>query len=334
MLAHKVARNDPLRVRDLKIVDFGSCTAFSPGQKSITMVAGSPHFAAPEVLRHVRGKKGDRRGPFDEKADVWSAGIIAHMLLTSRHPFVWDVDHPSKLPMDKYMDRLCDGAPSWAACGRVSKEAQEFLRRALTSLADDRPSADTLLSGSWLCDVGEQEGVEMDVGEEVQEGEDLEARVLRREKTKGQLDRRNNPIRPDLMWISDLKDKLPRIRIKGGLIALRAAVRLAGSPKRSRRQDLLRLDTQASTLSGDDEDLSRQDSLLSGASRGGTGATGTGAVTKSGLFRYVGGRLCNYDPDGTLVYFLYCADVDLQPNVSPRSIRLKSPKNRAPRMEL
>lgn len=63
---------------DLKIADFG----FARWMKaSVTETAcGSPHYAAPEVIRG---------GPYDGRiADIWSAGVILYALLCGSLPFV------------------------------------------------------------------------------------------------------------------------------------------------------------------------------------------------------------------------------------------------------
>jgi BR serine/threonine kinase len=69
----------------VKLADFGFAIASPDGLISTT--CGSPHYAAPEVIKgHVH--KG-------ELADVWSAGVVLYALLTGRLPF--DDDSPSRL---------------------------------------------------------------------------------------------------------------------------------------------------------------------------------------------------------------------------------------------
>lgn len=61
----------------LKLIDFGSAIPFEKGKLYFNM-SGSPYYMAPEML------SGDG---FNEKADVWSCGIIFHFLLTGSFPF-------------------------------------------------------------------------------------------------------------------------------------------------------------------------------------------------------------------------------------------------------
>ena len=69
---------------DIKLIDFGCATELDlvPGKpgafKFLNEKTGSLHIMAPEVIRK-------RYGP---KADVWSIGIVAYMLLSNgKHPF-------------------------------------------------------------------------------------------------------------------------------------------------------------------------------------------------------------------------------------------------------
>lgn len=64
--------------RNVKIVDFGMA-ALQPMNKWLETPCGSPHYAAPEVIR-AEPYRGD-------KADVWSCGVILFAMLTGFLPF-------------------------------------------------------------------------------------------------------------------------------------------------------------------------------------------------------------------------------------------------------
>ena len=63
---------------NLKIADFGMAGLQASG-KLLATSCGSPHYAAPEV---IRGQKYDGR-----KADIWSCGVILYALLAGTLPF-------------------------------------------------------------------------------------------------------------------------------------------------------------------------------------------------------------------------------------------------------
>jgi calcium-dependent protein kinase len=60
----------------LKLIDFGFSKIFSGG-KQMSKACGSLHYVAPEVLAHA----------YTEKADMWSIGVMSHMLLTGSPVF-------------------------------------------------------------------------------------------------------------------------------------------------------------------------------------------------------------------------------------------------------
>ena len=59
-----------------KITDFGFATMIETRKKTLSV--GSPIYMAPEVLNRM----------YDSKADVWSLGVIAYILLASNQPFL------------------------------------------------------------------------------------------------------------------------------------------------------------------------------------------------------------------------------------------------------
>ena len=61
---------------DVKVIDFGLSRFFSKDKKMCQRL-GTPYYIAPEVLK----KK------YDEKCDIWSIGIILHVLLCGAPPF-------------------------------------------------------------------------------------------------------------------------------------------------------------------------------------------------------------------------------------------------------
>ncbi|GJP29496.1 hypothetical protein CLOM_g16916 [Closterium sp. NIES-68] len=128
--------NDP--ASPLVAIDFGLATFYSP-DKRLHEVAGSPCFVAPEVLR-VRGG-----GGYGPGADVWSAGVLLHLLLAGRVPFdgvtIMDVFRAvASAPLDLTSPPLQS----------LSPEAKDLLALVLTRDVTKRPSARDVLCHPWM----------------------------------------------------------------------------------------------------------------------------------------------------------------------------------------
>lgn len=67
---------DPDAPWQIKIVDFGTAMRFKKGSK-MTQTFGTSYYVAPEVLD----------GHYNEKCDIWSAGVVLYMMLSGRPPF-------------------------------------------------------------------------------------------------------------------------------------------------------------------------------------------------------------------------------------------------------
>lgn len=61
----------------IKVIDFGLSKVFTNSDHTMYNKCGTPYYIAPEVLN----------GYYDEKCDIWSAGVILYILLSGEPPF-------------------------------------------------------------------------------------------------------------------------------------------------------------------------------------------------------------------------------------------------------
>ena len=121
----------------LVAVDFGSAAYCSPGQL-LSELIGSLYYVAPEVLRR-------RYGP---PADLWSAGVLMHVLLSGTLPFLAPTEAGTYAAV--LAAKLHLSHPPWPA---VSRPARALLRALLQRDPAARPTAAAALSHPWLRDV-------------------------------------------------------------------------------------------------------------------------------------------------------------------------------------
>ncbi|KAK9743418.1 hypothetical protein RND81_03G237700 [Saponaria officinalis] len=118
----------------MKLADFGLAVRVSAGQ-SLTGIAGSPAYVAPEILS----------GSYKEKVDIWSAGILFHALLTGGLPFrgeslesVFEAIKTTKLDFQSGI---------WES---ISKPARDLIGKMLTRDVSSRFSADDVLRHPFI----------------------------------------------------------------------------------------------------------------------------------------------------------------------------------------
>ncbi|XP_076621796.1 peripheral plasma membrane protein CASK isoform X4 [Colletes latitarsis] len=98
---------------------------------------GCPHFMAPEVIQ---------RRQYGKPGDVWSAGVLLHILLTGTLPFVGS--------RDKLREAICRGrvqmeTPLWDC---ISEPAKDLIQRMLTTDVNHRITIQEVLNHKWLRD--------------------------------------------------------------------------------------------------------------------------------------------------------------------------------------
>ncbi|KAG8060657.1 hypothetical protein GUJ93_ZPchr0002g24665 [Zizania palustris] len=123
----------------LKLGDFGSAEWFAGGQP-MTGLVGTPYYVAPEV---VAGRE------YNEKVDVWSAGVVLYMMLSGTVPF------PGATAAEIFECVLRGNLrfpPRTFAS--VSPEAKDLMRRMLCRDVSRRFSADQVLRHPWIVSRG------------------------------------------------------------------------------------------------------------------------------------------------------------------------------------
>ena len=127
----------------LKAVDFGLAVFYDERSLPRTDLGleGTPWFMAPETLR----------SEVYPASDVWSAGVMAHQLLTGRFPFNdrSNTINPSLTKVWKSIlsDEVNFSKSHWDG---ISEEAKDFVKMLLNREPSKRPSAKEALKHPWL----------------------------------------------------------------------------------------------------------------------------------------------------------------------------------------
>ena len=117
----------------LKLIDFGFGNFFQKGNRLQTKL-GSAYYIAPEVLE----------GNYNEKCDVWSAGVILFFLLCGRLPFYGNSEEEiySNIKKMSYQIPL-------EKINKISDDAKDLISHMLIS-EDKRYSSEEVLSHRWF----------------------------------------------------------------------------------------------------------------------------------------------------------------------------------------
>jgi len=124
---------------DFVIADFGLSKFASP-HEVMNLPCGTITYVAPEVLR-LRG--------YGKSVDVWSAGVIAFVILRGRLPFE---ARQKKLIVYKILNDEPSLSPDDTRWRLVSAEGRELIKLLLTKRPDKRPKISDALKHKWFSD--------------------------------------------------------------------------------------------------------------------------------------------------------------------------------------
>ncbi|KAF5746781.1 serine/threonine-protein kinase PEPKR2-like [Tripterygium wilfordii] len=118
----------------IKLADFGLAMRISNGQ-TLSGLAGSPAYVAPEVLL----------GDYSEKVDIWSAGVLLHVLLVGSLPFQGD-------SLQAVFEAIKNAKLDFNSGGweLISKPARDLIGRMLTRDVTARITAEEVLRHPWV----------------------------------------------------------------------------------------------------------------------------------------------------------------------------------------
>jgi calcium-dependent protein kinase len=118
----------------LKLIDFGLAKSVS-GQKQMTTKTGTCYYVSPEVLR----------GPYTQKCDMWSLGVILYMMLSGYPPFDGENDR-------EILDAVKHGPLAFdeAVWETISVDAKDLISHLLDRDPETRYSAQETLRHPWI----------------------------------------------------------------------------------------------------------------------------------------------------------------------------------------
>ena len=117
----------------IKLIDFG--TSITIKGKNLTQELGTIYYIAPEVFMNN----------YNEKADIWSCGIILYTMLCGHPPFCGNKENIIKSKI--LHSKLIFPSKEFKS---VSKQAIEYIKHLLSYDPEDRPSAEEALNNKWL----------------------------------------------------------------------------------------------------------------------------------------------------------------------------------------
>jgi len=128
----------------IKIIDFGASITFKG--KNLSQELGTIYYIAPEVFMNN----------YNEKADIWSCGIILYTMLCGHPPFCGHDENSIKSKI--LHSKLTFPAKDFK---NVSTEAIDYLKLLLTYQPENRPSAEEALNNYWLINESSNDNIEL-----------------------------------------------------------------------------------------------------------------------------------------------------------------------------
>ena len=117
----------------IKVIDFGMSKKFD-NKNFMNEKVGTAYYISPEVLK----------GKYDEKCDIWSAGVILYIIICGYPCFNGDTDEEIFEAIIK--GKIVFPSPEW---DNVSEDAKNLIKKMCTS-PDKRLTAEQVLKEKWV----------------------------------------------------------------------------------------------------------------------------------------------------------------------------------------
>lgn len=124
----------------VKATDFGLSIRHWPWEEAVRSRSGTPAYMAPEVVCQE----------YDQRCDLWSAGILMYQLLTGKFPFWENVRSCTLQEVWKAILNEEVDLESSDVKNAMSEPARDLLSRLLQRNPDLRPSAAEVLEHPWI----------------------------------------------------------------------------------------------------------------------------------------------------------------------------------------
>ncbi|KAK9528104.1 hypothetical protein VZT92_014597 [Zoarces viviparus] len=120
---------------DIKIVDFGLSRMVSSHQE-LREIMGTPEYVAPEILNYE---------PISTATDMWSAGVLAYVMLTGISPFLGENKQETFLNISQL-----NVSYSEEELQQLDRSALSFIQTLLRKQPQERATAEQCLKHPWL----------------------------------------------------------------------------------------------------------------------------------------------------------------------------------------
>lgn len=129
--------DDNIDYRNVKIIDFGVATDWVNKKEAYSTLVGTPYYMAPEVF--------DQN--YDNKCDVWSAGVVLYILLSGTYPF-----EAESTPSLYELVNIKDVQFPHVRWKKISSTVKDLLKKMMQRNAKKRISLEEWLKHKWFID--------------------------------------------------------------------------------------------------------------------------------------------------------------------------------------
>eukprot|EP00761_Pharyngomonas_kirbyi_P003036 gb/GECH01003040.1/.p1 GENE.gb/GECH01003040.1/~~gb/GECH01003040.1/.p1 ORF type:complete len:497 (+),score=119.01 gb/GECH01003040.1/:1-1491(+) len=138
-LIHRDIKSDNILLGskgEIKLADFGFTAELTTGRAKRKTVVGTPYWMAPEVIKGIE---------YDEKADIWSMGILAIEMADGEPP------HLNLPPLRALFLIATHPPPQPRNASKWSSVFKNFINQCLDKTAETRPTATELLQHPFIA---------------------------------------------------------------------------------------------------------------------------------------------------------------------------------------